>query len=48
MIDDNFKPFLLELNYFPSLAQDLKAQQNIKPKVFNGGIDIVLSINNAK
>eukprot|EP00825_Cyclidium_porcatum_P008465 TRINITY_DN14215_c0_g1_i3.p2 TRINITY_DN14215_c0_g1~~TRINITY_DN14215_c0_g1_i3.p2 ORF type:complete len:335 (+),score=89.96 TRINITY_DN14215_c0_g1_i3:145-1149(+) len=45
MIDDNFKPHLLEINTNPALFLDTIPQKEIIPIVVNKALDIVLYLN---
>ena len=45
MIDDNYNPYLIELNTNPALFLDTKVQSEIIPEVMKKTLDLILSIN---
>lgn len=45
MIDDNLKPYLIEINVNPALSLETKIQKDIIPKVLEKTIRVILKIN---
>lgn len=45
LVDENFRPYLLELNTNPAIDTDTTVKAQIIPKVVHSGLDVIFDIH---